>query len=81
MNNQTERTAVDYRFQLEKKANRQAARKNMAIGSIWCIGGTLVTALTYQAASGGGHYVIAWGAIIFGAIQFLGGLAQLVGNL
>ena len=46
--------------------------RDMVIGGIWCVGGILVTALTYGAASsnpGGGRYVIAYGAIIFGAIQ------------
>jgi hypothetical protein len=81
MNNETERTADEHVFKLQKKANREVARKNMVFGAIWCIGGTLVTALTYQAASGGGHYIIAWGAIIFGGFQFLRGLVQLAGNL
>ena len=50
--------------------------RDMVVGAIWCIGGILVTALTYGAAAsspGGGRYVIAYGAIIFGAIQFLRG--------
>jgi hypothetical protein len=50
--------------------------RDMVVGAIWCIGGILVTALTYGAAAtnpGGGQYVIAYGAIIFGAIQFLRG--------
>jgi hypothetical protein len=81
MNNQRERTAVKDMFELAKKANREVARKNMALGLIWCMGGILVTSLTYQAASGGGHYIVAWGAIIFGAIQFVRGLGQLLGNL
>ena len=51
--------------------------RNIVIGLIFCIGGILVTALTYSAASGGGRYVIAWGAIVFGAIQFIRGLTQL----
>ena len=82
MNNEMQTTAVKNTFDLQKRANREVARKNMAYGAIWCIGGTLVTALTYQAASeGGGHYIIAWGAIVFGGFQFLRGLAQFLGNL
>jgi len=57
-------------------ARSQAATKNMLYGALWCIGGIIVTAVTYSSASGGGRYVIAWGAIIFGAIQFLRGLWQ-----
>jgi hypothetical protein len=80
MNNEAEKTAGKNIFELGKKANREVAKKNIVIGAIWCIGGTLVTVLTYQAASGGGHYIVAWGAIVFGGFQFLRGLAQLAGN-
>jgi hypothetical protein len=54
----------------------------MFYGAPWCIGGIAVTAVTDQAASnaGGGTYIIAWGAILFGAVQFLRGLAQLGGD-
>lgn len=56
---------------------RGVANKNMLYGALWCIGGLLVTALTYAAASeGGGTYVVTWGAVIFGAIQFFKGLFQ-----
>lgn len=47
--------------------------KNMAIGGLWCAGGTIVTVYTLMASSGGGGYVVAWGAIIFGGIQFFQG--------
>lgn len=46
----------------------------MLYGTLWAIGGTVVTAVTYSAASGGGVYVIAWGAIVFGIIDFFIGL-------
>jgi hypothetical protein len=50
-------------------------------GAIWCVGGIAVTALTYQMASGGGTFFVAWGAVLFGGIQCLKGLGQLVANL
>jgi hypothetical protein len=57
---------------------REAGQKNMLLGALWCIGGTVVTVVSYSAASGGGgRYIIAWGAIIFGAIQFFRGLSQM----
>jgi hypothetical protein len=46
----------------------------MKVGSLWCGGGLLVTIASFQ--SGGGTAVIAWGAILFGAIQFLRGMSQ-----
>jgi|GEM_PF-2186868 len=52
--------------------------KNMLVGGLWLIGGLLVTALTYSASSGGGTYVVTYGAIIIGAVQFIGGLFQYV---
>jgi len=52
-----------------------AAQRQMIIGALWCIGGIAVTAATYSAASGpgGGSYVVAWGAILFGGLQFVRG--------
>lgn len=68
---------VNNLFSMRSKAVKEAGKKNMLFGALWCIGGTVVTIGTYAAASdGGGTYVIAWGAIIFGAIQFFRGLAQ-----
>ena len=51
---------------------------NMGIGLLIAVVGIAVTAGTYAAASGGGHYVIAWGAIAVGAWRFLVGLFQLM---
>ena len=62
-----------------KQEKREAGGKNMLYAALWCIGGLLVTFLTYSAASDGGTYVVAWGAVIFGAIQFLKGLFQRLG--
>ncbi len=56
---------------------RKAGVRNLIIGGLWCAGGTLVTVLTLSAASGGGTYVVAWGAILFGGIQMLRGLYQI----
>ena len=59
-----------------KQAKREAGSKNMLYGALWCIGGTVVTLVTYSSASEGDSYIVAWGAIIVGAIQFLRGLYQ-----
>lgn len=53
---------------------QEAGRKNMKHGALWCAGGILVTLLTFQS---GGTVVIAWGAIVFGGIQFFRGMNQL----
>jgi hypothetical protein len=48
----------------------------MAIGGAIFLAGSVITLATFSAAQGGGHYVVAWGAILFGAVQFLAGVGQ-----
>jgi hypothetical protein len=53
--------------------------REMLVGAIWCIGGIVVTVMSYNAAAsspGGGRYVVAYGAIIYGALQFFRGMAR-----
>lgn len=76
----TAEEVVDDVVTMRKKAYRNAGKRNMVIGALWCVGGIAVTAITYQAATGGGVYVVTWGAIIFGAIQFFRGLGQMWGG-
>lgn len=50
---------------------------NMAIGGFICLIGIAVTVFSFVVAShSSGRYVLAWGAILFGAIQFIRGAAQ-----
>ena len=75
-------TVVEELFVLRSKAMSAAAKRNMLVGALWCVGGTVVTVVTYQAAAnnpGGGSYLVAWGAIILGAFQFLRGVFQSIG--
>ena len=58
-------------------AQKEAGKRDMLVGGLFCLGGILITALTYSSASqGGGTYVVTWGAILFGAIQFFRGLMK-----
>ena len=50
--------------------------KNMLYGAFFLVGGLIVTGVTYLMAIEGEAYIIAYGAIIFGAIQFLRGWLQ-----
>ena len=50
--------------------------RNLAIGGTVFVVGSFVTVATYSAAQGGGRYVVAWGAMLFGGVQFLLGLVQ-----
>lgn len=76
---QSASTVVSNLVQARSQAYRSAGTRNMLIGALFCVGGILVTVISYNAAAnnaGGGRYVVAWGAVIFGAIQFFRGLAQ-----
>jgi hypothetical protein len=57
--------------------------KNMLLGLVWCVGGSVVTLYTYQQAMAnpmGGQYLVAWGAVVFGFFQFLSGLTGVITN-
>jgi hypothetical protein len=58
-----------YAEQINKKANR-----NIIIGSVLLVIGLLITLGTYS--SGGGRYVITYGAILGGIAQIIGGIVQ-----
>jgi hypothetical protein len=70
-------TMRSHHYQHDEGAHKEASAggTDMAIGGVICLVGILITAVTYSASSGGGTYVVAWGAIIFGAIRFFKGLA------
>ncbi|CAN5195288.1 hypothetical protein BH09BAC1_BH09BAC1_21950 [soil metagenome] len=55
------------------KATTNDASRDMVIGGAWCVGGMVITLITYSMSSGGGTYIVAWGAILFGAVQFING--------
>lgn len=69
--------AGETRVKAVAEVTRKAAIKNICLGGLWCFGGLVVTLGTMSAASNGGTYLIAWGPVIFGAIQFFKGLGQL----
>ena len=51
----------------------------MRCGSVWIAGGVLVASLTYRTqdiAPGNGTYVVAWGLLVFGALEFCKGLSM-----
>jgi len=61
------------------KSKQSQANKDILFGSLWLAGGTLVTVISMSSASGGGRYIITWGAILFGAIQLIKGLINKAG--
>jgi hypothetical protein len=76
-------TAVRYQreqeaqAQLAARAYKAAGPRNMVIGGIICLVGIVVTVGTMaMAGQGGGRFILAWGAIVCGAIQFFRGFMQ-----
>ncbi len=51
-----------------KEAKKARAKKDMLYGALWCVGGTVATLANIG--------FIFWGAIVFGAIQFIRGVAN-----
>ena len=71
-------TIVEQVAEARREAFHSAGKKNMIFGALWAVGGTVVTIGSYSAVSeGGGRYVVAWGAVIFGVIQFFRGLSMM----
>lgn len=50
------------------KAKKSKANKDMLYGALWCVGGIVATVANVG--------FIFWGAIVFGAIQFIQGAAN-----
>jgi hypothetical protein len=62
----------------KKAVVRKAALAEMGIGVGICLVGLIITLVTLALASGGGTYVVAYGAILVGAFQFLRGVFRLL---
>lgn len=55
---------------------RNRGRRDMLYGTAWFVLGLVVTVATYELArqQGGGSYMIAYGAMVWGVIQFIRGV-------
>jgi hypothetical protein len=64
--------------QMHSQARARSANADLTIGGIWLGVGLLITIASYSWAvtRGGGSYVIATGAIIFGAFRLIRGLKE-----
>jgi hypothetical protein len=63
------------------KVKSEGSRKRMVRGLIWTVLGIVVTCATFLFSDSlGGRYVLFWGAIIFGVIDFLVGLFGWLSN-
>jgi hypothetical protein len=70
-------SAIVDRADQTKNERRAAGKRQMIVGAVICAIGLIVTIVSYTAVEhGGGTYVVAWGAIVFGGIRFFRGLIQ-----
>jgi hypothetical protein len=64
------------RIRVIPEKTKAMAIRSMISGGLWCIGGIVVAATTTPQTSSGGMPIIAWGAILYGAVQLIQGLYQ-----
>lgn len=55
-------------------ASLAEAKKNILAGLLWCVGGLAFSFISYYFTEAGGRYVIATGAVLWGAWQAITGL-------
>jgi len=73
-------TPNPYTGESASSADASAALRKMFFGALWAIGGTIATIIGYNSAGGGGKYIVFWGAILFGVVDFLIGLNGWISN-
>lgn len=56
---------------------RSSGVSQIVVGVVAITIGIGVTVLTYDAAAGGGSYIVAWGPVVYGLITLVRGLANL----
>jgi hypothetical protein len=59
----------------------QSLNNDMIVGGLIFVAGLIFTGVSYMNPSGGGTYIVTWGAIICGFIQFMRGLLRRIGML
>ena len=61
---------------------RAAGKKRMMQGTLWFLGGSFVTLFSYMdAASSTSYYIVAWGALLYGAVEFFQGWLAATGRV
>jgi hypothetical protein len=77
----TSRALVGTLQATRRQVERETGRRTMLIGGLWTVGGLVITLLGQSLVNErGGSYYILWGAVILGALQFVGGLRQFLAN-
>jgi hypothetical protein len=66
-------TIVDTLRHKQRQAYRNAGTRQMVVGAVIAGIGLVVTIGTFMAASDGGTYIVAWGAVLVGGWRFVQG--------
>ncbi|NMM47666.1 hypothetical protein [Marinigracilibium pacificum] len=69
MDEETASVVINNLQQQYQEAKKKRAGKDMIYGALWCIGGLIATVADIG--------FIFWGAIVFGAVQFFRGVANM----
>jgi hypothetical protein len=79
--------AVEHRAQWEKTHARHDTEvrvslglRNIGLGLVWILGGTLASLFCTALTIGGGRYVVATGAVFVGLAQIIFGIRQVAGR-
>ncbi len=63
---------ADAGYAMAEADARARRQRDITVGALWFGGGALLTIMTFASASqSGGHYVLAWGPMIYGGIRLL----------
>lgn len=68
----------DTRIKLVPRKTKAMGRKNMLSGAMWLIAGIIIIFSENSATSGGGFNLLAYGALLFGAVMLISGIYQFV---
>ncbi|MBS1581464.1 MAG: hypothetical protein JST66_04605 [Bacteroidetes bacterium] len=59
-----------------QREKEETARKDLLIGGLILVVGIAITVISYYKASGGGTYVVTWGAMLWGGMRLFKGLSN-----
>lgn len=71
---------VDRMIEVIRQQRKKAAIKELGIGMLFFLGGSIITGWTYYSAisNGGGRYWVTWGAIFGGAVMLVMGIVKYI---